>query len=170
MCVFQTKVLARGIPLLNRLLPLSSPLTDYAWDVITDFASEILEKEQADEVSEIVDRRKTHTLAQKRSFFVRMVSDPKIYNPAINKAQTPHRMSTELTSPGHDGTVVKVQSPKYVFLLRSHHLICHFNPMLYIISSTIPGHPVQRHGSAGHWHSYSHPPMMARRMMSHSGK
>ncbi|XP_058054367.1 tyrosine decarboxylase [Anopheles bellator] len=85
---------------------------DYAWDVITDFAAETLEKEQADEISEIVDRRKTHTLAQKRSFFVRMVSDPKIYNPAINKAQTPHRISAELTSPGHDGTVVTVQSPK----------------------------------------------------------
>lgn len=80
--------------------------------MISDFAAETLEKEQADEVSEIVDRRKTHTLAQKRSFFVRMVSDPKIYNPAINKAQTPHRMSGELTSPGHDGTVVTVQSPK----------------------------------------------------------
>ncbi|XP_001656857.2 aromatic-L-amino-acid decarboxylase [Aedes aegypti] len=84
---------------------------DYAWDVITDFAAEILEKEQADEVTEIVDRRKTHTLAQKRSFFVRMVSDPKIYNPAINKAQTP-RISTEVTSPSADGTVVTVQSPK----------------------------------------------------------
>lgn len=80
--------------------------------MITDFASEILEKEQADEVTEIVDRRKTHTLAQKRSFFVRMVSDPKIYNPAINKAQTP-RISTDTTSPSTDGTVVTVQSPKY---------------------------------------------------------
>ncbi|KAL1392851.1 hypothetical protein pipiens_012168 [Culex pipiens pipiens] len=85
---------------------------DYAWDVITDFAAEILEKDQADEVTEIVDRRKTHTLAQKRSFFVRMVSDPKIYNPAINKAQTPLRISGELTSPSTDGTIVTVQSPK----------------------------------------------------------
>lgn len=63
-------------------------------------------------MTEIVDRRKTHTLAQKRSFFVRMVSDPKIYNPAINKAQTPLRISGELTSPSTDGTVVTVQSPK----------------------------------------------------------
>jgi len=36
--------------------------------------------------------------AQKRSFFVRMVSDPKIYNPAINKAGTP-KLSMELPSP-----------------------------------------------------------------------
>lgn len=71
-----------------------------AWDIITDFASELLEKEQADEVTEILDRKRKETLAHKRSFFVRMVSDPKIYNPAINKTGpgTP-RMSTDTYSP-----------------------------------------------------------------------
>jgi tyrosine decarboxylase len=84
---------------------------DFAWETITDFASELLEKEQDDDFVEINEDRKKHTLAQKRSFFVRMVSDPKIYNPAINKAGTP-RMSIEVTSPTTgDGTTVTVQSP-----------------------------------------------------------
>jgi aromatic-L-amino-acid decarboxylase len=71
-----------------------------------------LEKEQDDDFVEISeDTRKKHTLAQKRSFFVRMVSDPKIYNPAINKAGTP-RLSMEVSSPTKDGnTMVTVQSP-----------------------------------------------------------
>lgn len=64
----------------------------------------------ADELPEITDTRKNHTLAQKRSFFVRMVSDPKIYNPAINKAGTP-RVSTDITSPIFDGTTVVINSP-----------------------------------------------------------
>ncbi|EDW61660.1 aromatic-L-amino-acid decarboxylase [Drosophila virilis] len=71
---------------------------DYAWDIIVDVANELLEKEQHDEISEIINRKKLDTLAQKRSFFVRMVSDPKIYNPAINKAGTP-KLSMELPSP-----------------------------------------------------------------------
>ena len=78
--------------------------------MIIDFATELLEKEQADELPEISDQKKTHSLAQKRSFFVRMVSDPKIYNPAINKAGTP-RISTEVMSPIHDGALVTVESP-----------------------------------------------------------
>lgn len=86
-------------------------LIEYAWDVITDFATELLEKEQDDEFTEISEEnRKKQTLAQKRSFFVRMVSDPKIYNPAINKTGTT-RLSTEITSPTTDGTMVTVQSP-----------------------------------------------------------
>lgn len=86
-------------------------MTDYAWDTIVDFASELLEKEQDDDFVEITeDPRKKHTLAQKRSFFVRMVSDPKIYNPAINKAGTP-RISMDIPSPTRDGTMVTVQSP-----------------------------------------------------------
>lgn len=84
---------------------------DYAWDVITDFAAELLEKEQDDDFVEITeDPKKNHTLAQKRSFFVRMVSDPKLYNPAITKAGTP-RLSMEVTSPIGDGTKFTVQSP-----------------------------------------------------------
>ncbi|XP_036331030.1 aromatic-L-amino-acid decarboxylase isoform X2 [Rhagoletis pomonella] len=75
---------------------------DYAWETIVDFANELLEKEQHDELSEIINRKKEDTLARKRSFFVRMVSDPKIYNPAINKAGTPN-LSADVASPvvGH---------------------------------------------------------------------
>ncbi|XP_066997952.2 aromatic-L-amino-acid decarboxylase [Anabrus simplex] len=66
----------------------------YAWGVITEFANELLEtynvekeqQEPADEVFDMVDRKKKETLAYKRSFFVRMVSDPKIYNPKIAKS------------------------------------------------------------------------------------
>ncbi|XP_059620462.1 tyrosine decarboxylase [Phlebotomus argentipes] len=82
---------------------------DFAWEVITDISSEILEKDQADELTEILDRKKKETLAQKRSFFVRMVSDPKIYNPAINKAATP-RISTEAMSPTIPGAPM-IQTP-----------------------------------------------------------
>lgn len=83
---------------------------DYAWEIITDFASEMLEKEQADELTDIIDRKNKETLAQKRSFFVRMVSDPKIYNPAINKAGTP-RLSTDNISTVDVGNTPQIQTP-----------------------------------------------------------
>lgn len=87
---------------------------DIAWEIITDFATELLEKEQADEITEILDRKRKETLAQKRSFFVRMVSDPKIYNPAINKAGTP-RMSCENYSPIAEGApAIQTPTSKYV--------------------------------------------------------
>ncbi|KAH1009541.1 tyrosine decarboxylase [Dendroctonus ponderosae] len=66
---------------------------DHAWHVISQFADDLLEMQNADkeqelqdEVYELLERKKKETLAQKRSFFVRMVSDPKIYNPSIAKA------------------------------------------------------------------------------------
>lgn len=68
-------------------------------------------KEQQDELTEIMDRKRKETLAQKRSFFVRMVSDPKIYNPAINKVQTP-RVSSDAFSPVVDGTPIIQTPPK----------------------------------------------------------
>lgn len=83
---------------------------DLAWEIIVDFANEILERDQADELTEIIERKKKETLAQKRSFFVRMVSDPKIYNPAINKAGTP-RISNELISPINEGNTPLIRTP-----------------------------------------------------------
>lgn len=79
--------------------------------MIVEFATELLEKseEQQDELTEIMDRKRKETLAQKRSFFVRMVSDPKIYNPAINKVQTPH-VSADTYSPLTDGAPT-IQTP-----------------------------------------------------------
>lgn len=94
---------------------------EIAWDIITDFASELLEKEQADEITEILDRKRKETLAQKRSFFVRMVSDPKIYNPAINKAGSTPRMSTDNYSPIIEGAPT-IQTPrKYAYLMHVKH-------------------------------------------------
>jgi aromatic-L-amino-acid decarboxylase len=43
--------------------------------------------ESVDEVF-VLDRKKKMSLRYKRSFFVRMVSDPKLYNPKIVKAST----------------------------------------------------------------------------------
>jgi len=78
---------------------------DYAWDCITDFAAELLESELVKERSglplpilessnqevatadtqrsRILRDQIANDLKYKRSFFVRMVSDPKIYNPKI---------------------------------------------------------------------------------------
>ncbi|KAK9695747.1 Pyridoxal-dependent decarboxylase conserved domain [Popillia japonica] len=65
---------------------------DYAWKVIIEFAEDLLETQELekdlefrDEVADILDKKRQQTLAHKRSFFVRMVSDPKIYNPSIAK-------------------------------------------------------------------------------------
>ncbi|XP_054286452.1 tyrosine decarboxylase [Macrosteles quadrilineatus] len=64
-----------------------------AWQTIIEFSAELLEtanvekeQEKADEVFDLVERKKRENLAYKRSFFVRMVSDPKLYNPKIAKA------------------------------------------------------------------------------------
>lgn len=43
-------------------------------------------QEVSDEVFDLVERKRKENLAYKRSFFVRMVSDPKLYNPKIAKA------------------------------------------------------------------------------------
>ncbi len=51
------------------------------------FDEEDLEKERQDMVQRM-EAKKEKTLQYKRSFFVRMVSDPKIYNPKIIKIQS----------------------------------------------------------------------------------
>ncbi|KAL0268429.1 UNVERIFIED_CONTAM: hypothetical protein PYX00_010382 [Menopon gallinae] len=77
---------------------------DYAWKVIVEYSEELLEsqaleKEPADEVTEMLDRKRKETLAYKRSFFVRMVSDPKIYNPKIAKSlPSPRHQTTDPNS------------------------------------------------------------------------
>lgn len=69
-----------------------------AWDIISDFATELLEgPDKERDLNEERTRRNRAALAHKRSFFVRMVSDPKIYNPAINK--TPPPIATSPMSP-----------------------------------------------------------------------
>ncbi|PNF27919.1 Tyrosine decarboxylase [Cryptotermes secundus] len=93
---------------------------DYAWDVITEFATELLDthnlekdQEPADEVFEMLDRKKKETLAYKRSFFVRMVSDPKIYNPKIAKtlSRSRHRHVTDTGATVDNG--VSIQTPMF---------------------------------------------------------
>ncbi|XP_044753420.1 aromatic-L-amino-acid decarboxylase isoform X2 [Coccinella septempunctata] len=84
---------------------------NYAWNVISEFATELLEtitgeKEIQDEVYELSLEKKRNILAYKRSFFVRMVSDPKIYNPSI-AASTTRRIIGETRAKTHDS----VQSP-----------------------------------------------------------
>ena len=87
---------------------------DHAVDVITQFASDLFEiiemeskvrkeaseeqKENVDNVENVeaedeavdevfmLDRKRKMSLKYKRSFFVRMVSDPKLYNPKIVRA------------------------------------------------------------------------------------
>ena len=78
---------------------------DYAVDVITQFASDLFEimemdtkvrkevEEQKENVEDeavdevfMLDRKRKMSLRYKRSFFVRMVSDPKLYNPKIVRA------------------------------------------------------------------------------------
>lgn len=80
----------------------------YAWKVIVEFAEDLLEKEDhykeaevQDDVFEILDRKRKETLAHKRSFFVRMVSDPKIYNPSIAKGTVGrrHTQTESIASP-----------------------------------------------------------------------
>lgn len=60
-----------------------------------------MKQEQTDEVFELTDRKKDD-LAYKRSFFVRMVSDPKIYNPKIARSSPGSRRHTHLNSMDDD--------------------------------------------------------------------
>lgn len=59
-------------------------------------------QENADEVFELQDRKRKEALAYKRSFFVRMVSDPKIYNPKIAKSQPSMRRHTSHVTDDED--------------------------------------------------------------------
>ncbi|KAK3909357.1 Tyrosine decarboxylase [Frankliniella fusca] len=59
---------------------------EHAWQVITEVASSLLGEMNGEPQEIMDDRKRRETLAYKRSFFVRMVSDPKIYNPKIAKA------------------------------------------------------------------------------------
>lgn len=70
-------------------------------------------QELQDEVFELLKRKKKETLAQKRSFFVRMVSDPKIYNPSIAKSLPSTRRHLTETAESPDGNVT-IQPPLYL--------------------------------------------------------
>jgi aromatic-L-amino-acid decarboxylase len=65
------------------------------------------EDESVDEVF-VLDRKKKMSLRYKRSFFVRMVSDPKLYNPKIVKASGTRSVSDKDSDgdPNDDQAVV----------------------------------------------------------------
>ncbi|KAJ8981620.1 hypothetical protein NQ317_000848 [Molorchus minor] len=73
-------------------------------------------QEQRDEVFDLLERKKKETLAHKRSFFVRMVSDPKIYNPSIAKSLTSTRrhLTQPSESPDHNITVQPPTSASWI--------------------------------------------------------
>ncbi|XP_014291341.1 aromatic-L-amino-acid decarboxylase [Halyomorpha halys] len=90
---------------------------EYAWNIIAEFATDLLElqmlekeQENADEVFELADRKKKETLAYKRSFFVRMVSDPKIYNPKIAKSLSSGRRHTSHVTDDEDDDIETSES------------------------------------------------------------
>ncbi|XP_074026533.1 tyrosine decarboxylase 2 isoform X1 [Leptinotarsa decemlineata] len=104
---------------------------DHAWEVIREFADELLEvqiteKEQElhDKVFELLERKKKETLAHKRSFFVRMVSDPKIYNPSIAKSMpsTRRHLTEQADSPSSPDGNITVQPPFSHMKVKSHSL------------------------------------------------
>ena len=86
----------------ERLLGLSffsiGYLSDIAWDIISEIATDVLrrrdeEKEvKGEDVVRNMEKKSMESIQHKRSFFVRMVSDPKLYNPKIVKNEQRQRM------------------------------------------------------------------------------
>ncbi|KAH7957123.1 hypothetical protein HPB52_015583 [Rhipicephalus sanguineus] len=100
----------------------------YAWHIVSQFTTELLQllgheidkkeeekeakicEESADEV--FVLERKQHSLRYRRSFFVRMVSDPKLYNPKIVRALS-GSTSSEPQQRGQPASESSGESPTY---------------------------------------------------------
>lgn len=94
---------------------------DHAWKVICEFANDLedtvkaeRERELQDEVFDLQERKKRDTLAYKRSFFVRMVSDPKIYNPSIAASTTRFHLNESLDSTESSITIQTPTSPSWI--------------------------------------------------------
>ena len=77
---------------------------EIAWKIITEFAVDVLkitkveeetEEKEKEDVVKGMEKKTSATLKQKRSFFVRMVSDPKLYNPKIVKVCSVHHNTRE---------------------------------------------------------------------------
>ena len=73
-------------------------MSDIAWDIISEIATDVLrrrdeEKEvKGEDVVRNMEKKSMESIQHKRSFFVRMVSDPKLYNPKIVKNEQRQRM------------------------------------------------------------------------------
>lgn len=52
---------------------------------LVDEEMKIEDQEKDDDIKTMLEKKSAKDLQQKRSFFVRMVSDPKLYNPHIVK-------------------------------------------------------------------------------------
>ena len=81
-----------------------------AWEIITEMASDVIKKMEIEteeerekmDVMKILETRSTQSLSYKRSFFVCMVSDPKLYNLKIMEKERKGEMLTrDPTSPMH---------------------------------------------------------------------
>ncbi len=105
---------------------------DHAFDVISQFATDLFEiiqmdnkarKEVAEEQKEnvedeavdevfMLDRKRKMSLRYKRSFFVRMVSDPKLYNPKIVRALSSSGNRRHTSDPAeNDSNIIKYNTP-----------------------------------------------------------
>lgn len=74
---------------------------EIAWTVITDILSEMLEsKDVMDELADIREKKRKATLEQRRSFFVRMVSDPAIQPGFTKTPNQPAKLETQMTIGG----------------------------------------------------------------------
>ncbi|XP_058810386.1 aromatic-L-amino-acid decarboxylase-like isoform X2 [Phymastichus coffea] len=79
---------------------------DIAWGVITEFLTEILEsKDVMDELDIIKEKKSKATLEERRSFFVRMVSDPAI-QPGFTKTPNRIKLDTQTTLTGSSSQVI----------------------------------------------------------------
>jgi len=54
---------------------------------LVDEEKKIEDQEKDDDIKTMLEKKSAKDLQQKRSFFVRMVSDPKLYNPHIVKGK-----------------------------------------------------------------------------------
>ncbi|XP_076067659.1 aromatic-L-amino-acid decarboxylase-like isoform X2 [Oratosquilla oratoria] len=109
---------------------------DLAWEIIEQFASDMLaitqleqkdnkkmaeaeenkenkanEEEASEDMVQVLDRKNKRSLRYKRSFFVRMVSDPKIYNPKIVKSLPGVGRARRHTTTDYAEDNVPMQSP-----------------------------------------------------------
>ncbi|XP_045118085.1 aromatic-L-amino-acid decarboxylase-like isoform X1 [Portunus trituberculatus] len=100
---------------------------DYAWEVIKQFATDVQEtnpeiienysqlKKPVEAEDEVVKaekvRKQDASLQYKRSFFVRMVSDPKIYNPKIVRSLPSNNPRRHTTSESIEESNVSINSP-----------------------------------------------------------
>ncbi|KZC13244.1 Aromatic-L-amino-acid decarboxylase [Dufourea novaeangliae] len=91
---------------------------DTAWSIITDYLAELLESKASetpdrtldvmDELADIREKKRKATLEQRRSFFVRMVSDPAI-QPGFTK--TPNRTGAKLDTQATIGGIGSNPNP-----------------------------------------------------------